>query len=180
MPNLKHVIMKRRITTSILFILFSTLISDCSFWTERSIGTDPITLAPSKTQTEVVIPRWVHYEISISNALLSPGNGICEWEIWGEAKNKVYIWAICRDGLTVVSSPAVINLLDNNMISSVDVPGRGSDYADDVRELFPTNIQSRIFDNEISERVDYALRNISMRLSDNSPPLIVILGTPIP
>jgi hypothetical protein len=108
---------------------------------------------------------------------------LCEWTIFGESdsKKEVYVWAFCqfRDvGSTAGSVPAVIYLDDNGDITKVVIPRNGEDYAEDIRVLFPPDVQKEIFAFHLdaSKTKNY----MNLRRTEETLPLIVAPETPLP
>jgi|GEM_PF-1317564 len=164
----------------------------------------PITITPSPLPTEPFVPiitldanqagRWREYEDSLARNLLpdlSPEDVLCEWEILGQTDMEMYIWAKCMSVNSIAttskgtaiflssSTPAVVHLGIDGTIQNVEVPGAGSDYAHDIRELFPLDVQERIFNDlinyrRLSEHIE------KRRMYPEEPPLIVLSSTPTP
>lgn len=155
--------------------------------TPSPLPTQPMTtfLTPDPIQVET----WKEYEKALGTKLLAPefsqGEILCEWELLGRADQIVYVWAFCQslpnsEGLpaSVASVPAVIHLGDDGSVQGVDIPGSGSAYARDVRQMFPTNIQELIFSHSIDTiRME---AHIDARRKNPEPPLIVLSATSTP
>jgi len=139
--------------------------------------------------------RWKEYEDALATALFppkyipqSPSEFLCEWEILGRADQEVYVWAVCMSifsagvntGLPYGGSiPAVIHIGIDGTVQSVEIPGGGTDYASDIRRMFPLDAQERIFGHLINfqELTDH----LSWRRENPEElPLIVLSATPIP
>ncbi|HSD83674.1 MAG TPA: hypothetical protein VLG46_07440, partial [Anaerolineae bacterium] len=64
-------------------------------------------------------PHWTEYESALAHKFLPEGlQGVCEWEILGQAAQDVFVWAVCLGNSTGsnplgVSAPAVIHLAAN-------------------------------------------------------------------
>ncbi|MBU4225478.1 MAG: hypothetical protein KKC71_06620 [Chloroflexi bacterium] len=76
--------------------------------------------------------------------------GFCEWDILGHTDTDVYVWALCQvrssgDGAASMS-PAVIYLSADGRIDRVAMP-RESSYLDDIKSLFPSDLQACAMDN---------------------------------
>jgi len=72
----------------------------------------------------------------------------------------------------------VVHLDSGGTIQGVETPGSGSNYVPDIRKLFPSDVQEKIF----ARLVDVgAMRDhIYLRLEHPEPPLIVLSATSIP
>lgn len=142
-----------------------------------NITIQPNIIAPTSVDT----PRWKIYEKALVTATVRGSDGLCEWQILGQSDRQVYVWAKCqRTGSikTALSVPAVIYLAENGDISKVAIPGEGEDWSKSVRDLFPPDIQNRIFGHERFDLAD--LDHIQTRINNDNPPLIAVLGTPMP
>jgi len=164
----------------------------------------PLYVTPSPLPTEPIVPviipdaiqveRWRDYEDALAKSLLPnlPREDVlCEWEILGRSDVEVYIWVKCMSVNSVAttskgtdiflssSTPAVIHLEIDGTIQNVAVPGAGSDYSQDIRNMFPLDVQERIFNDlisygRLSEHIE------KRRMYPDMPPLIVFLATPTP
>jgi hypothetical protein len=133
------------------------------------------------------IERWVEYENALAAVFLPisdpPGKGLCEWEILGQSELEVYVWAMCQvtdsaDG-AAMSAPAVIYLSENGNIEKVEVPGDGSKYMEDIRMMFPQELQEKILSQSINN-IDEMWPHIQLRHKNPAPPLIAGSGTSLP
>jgi len=154
------------------------------------------TVAPLETSTSIPsrtpsadTPRWKLYERALSYIFLGPpgktlpdmssDHGLCEWEIWGQNGNEVYVWALCQvdnaNG-TATSAPAVIRLGKDGTILEVDMPDEGFG---NLKELFPEDVLAKISKYEFPGNA--AWDRIQRRRKDSSIlPLIVEQGVPLP
>ncbi len=149
--------------------------------------TPPNKPAPNITATTTLaakLERWQEYENALAAKFLPlpyiPGKGLCEWEILGQSEHEVYVWAICQvagsiEG-TAMSAPAVIYLAENGSIENVKVPGDGSQYANDISNMFPKDLQQKI----LSFNSDEMWSHLQLRQTNPEPPLIVGTGVPLP
>jgi len=135
----------------------------------------------SVVPTPTSLPRWMIYERALSKAIVNTDDGLCEWEIWGKSSHEVYVWALCkvREPIgTAGSVPAIIQLGENGEIEKVIIPRNGVDYPIDIREMFPPDVQEKIFafvfDGPKAEE------HIDERMRSNGPPLIELSGIPLP
>jgi len=136
------------------------------------------------------ITRWREYEHALASKLLflhAPEEVLCEWEILGQSELVIYVWAFClglppaergEEYAPGASMPAVIHLGSNGSVQDVEIPGYSSSYAEGVRNLFPRDIQEKIF----SRLINYAdlIDHAKARRENPGPPLIVLLATPQP
>jgi hypothetical protein len=139
--------------------------------------------------TAMPTSRWVMYERALSFIFLGPpGNtlpdmsmdyGLCEWEIWGQKENEVYVWALCQmDNAigTAASAPAVIRLGKDGTILEVEMPDEGFG---NLKELFPEDVLAKITENDFPGNT--AWDRIQKRRKDSSiVPLIVEQGVGLP
>jgi hypothetical protein len=153
-------------------------------------------IAPLVTSTSIPFPtpsvdtpRWVLYERALSYIFLGPpgktlpdlsrDHGLCEWEIWGQNGNEVYVWALCQmDNAvgTATSTPAVIHLGKDGTILEIEMPDEGFG---NLKELFPEDVLVKIAKNEFPGNA--AWDRIQRRRKDSSIlPLIVEQGVKLP
>lgn len=119
----------------------------------------PPIFTPDATQVE----RWKEYQAALAKALFSfdPDHSegydpeayktaLCEWDILGQAKQEVYVWADCisADGLALQGNPAVIHLNPDETIQEViEVKTRAdpnTQLAIYDLHLFPINLQEKL------------------------------------
>ncbi len=114
----------------------------------------------------------------LAAALVQDPTAVCGWEVLGEREAETYVWAICQSPSgTAVSAPAVLiwsagdagarRLLDTR------VPRDGTYYGEDVRHLFPPDVQKRIFDRDVDldviwERMEADLETVTGTVVDNA------------
>ena len=140
-----------------------------------------LTITPSPIPTPTVAPRWLMYEVALLKATIGKEDGLCEWSILGISGKEVYVWVDCKlkgPIRTAMSVPAVIYLGENGDIEKVTIPRDGEYYPKDVRSLFPPDIQAKIFSHDTGDSID--LKHLEERMNNGDPPLIVVLGTPMP
>jgi len=63
-------------------------------------------------------------------------------------------------------------------IENVIIPRDGMDYGEDIRALFPQDVQEKI--NALDVDGPRRKEHLDDRIINGGPPLIVILGTPMP
>ncbi|HET9908893.1 MAG TPA: hypothetical protein VFQ23_19740, partial [Anaerolineales bacterium] len=113
--------------------------------------------------------------------------------ILGRSDQEVYVWAVCTSiissgtspisGTEIFSSPsipAVIHLGEDGSVQSVEIPGAGSDYARDISQMFPSDVQkefNRYHFGRAGEMLEHAAWR---RTHPDEPPLIVLVSTPKP
>jgi hypothetical protein len=132
-------------------------------------------------------PRWKMYEAALLKATVRKEDGVCEWVILGATKTEVYVYTICQlrnPPQTAMSVPAVVYLGENGEIQEVTIPRDGVFYPQDIKALFPLDIQKKILTLDFGETVrTNDTDHLQARLkagSDGLAPLIVVLGTPMP
>ena len=127
--------------------------------------------------------RWIEYQNALAVAFLPSTPGLCEWELLGQTRNEVYVWAICQEADSsngaAMSAPAVIYLSENNGFEQVEVPRDGSLYSIDIQKMFPKDLQEKILSNSI-DSLQEMWRHIQMRRKNPEPPLVVMSGTLLP
>lgn len=159
----------------------------------------PFTITPSPLPTQPRIPiitpdpvqveRWREYEAALAAKLLPPnslrGEVLCEWQLLGRSEQEVYVWALCQSppysagmAASVASMPAFIQLGEDGAVKNVEIPGSGTAYAPDVREMFPVSVQEVIF-NHLIDTKEMEM-HIVLRRENPGPPLIVLSATPTP
>lgn len=134
------------------------------------------------------LARWQEYEKALATAIFPSHtitDVICEWEILKQLEQRVYVWAICSgyyspDKASTASLPAVINLYVDASIQSVktteNTPGS---YSDALQELFPMDVQEK-FKHYRFGGAKIMFTHIGTRRTTPSPPLFVLLATPMP
>jgi hypothetical protein len=97
----------------------------------------------------------------LGKAFVNDPKAWCEFEVWGREDNTLFVWALCeaRSGATI-SAPAVVGIKGDKALS-VKVPRDGTNYAQDVKALFPEAVQRRIVKQEFD--VKAALERIAKR-----------------
>jgi hypothetical protein len=122
----------------------------------------PDIIAPTPMPTQPIIPiitpntiqveRWQEYEDALAKTFFShlhPEDVVCEWEILGQADQEVYVYALCSgiysSDPSQGSIPAVIHIGMDGSVMSAEIPGGGTAYAFDIRRMFPTDVQEKIF-----------------------------------
>ena len=127
----------------------------------------PVIVTPSPLPTEPIVPiitpdtiqieRWREYEDALIEAFfrsyLSPEEAVCEWEIMGRTEQEVYVYAYCAgiysSNPSQASIPAVIHIRMDGSVESAEIPGAGTSYGPDIRRMFPSDVQERIFGRSI-------------------------------
>ena len=124
----------------------------------------------------------MEYEHALAVAILGISEAICEWEVLGQKKEEVYVWAMCQlTDLAIGSAasvPAVIHLGKNRSIEKVQIPGDGTQYGTDIRKMFPSELHERIFEQSVD--TDKMWTHIESRQKNPEPPLIVLSGISLP
>ncbi len=149
--------------------------------------TPPNEAAPGIVATSTLatkIERWQVYENELAAIFLPlpylPGKGLCEWEILGQSEREVFVWAICQVASSTegaaMSAPAVISLAEDGCIKNVKVPRDGSQYANDIRNMFPNDLQEKI----LSFNSDKMWSHLQRRQINPEPPLITDTDESLP
>ncbi len=101
---------------------------------------------------------WRDYETALVRAILpvTLANGVCDWQVLGHTGQEVYVWAFCaahqpEADITAASVPAVLALADDGHTVTARIPRDGTYYPDDVRALFPADVQQMVFDRPSTE-----------------------------
>jgi len=139
-----------------------------------------ITEIPSTKSNSSISTRWTTYQLALSRAIIKRDDGLCEWEIWGVSNNQVYVWAECqgKNDPAAGSGPAVIYLGDSYEIQRVIIPRDGVNFNNDVKSLFPSYIQTKIFSRAFD--APKYMEHIQGRKISNGPPLIALSATQLP
>jgi hypothetical protein len=164
-----------------ILVLSLALISLCGCHSTSNTPVLTPTSTPSPLVTPTDIPRWMMYEAALLKATIGKDDGLCEWALLGIAEKEVYVWVKCklRGPIgTVMSVPAAIYLGEDGEIIKVAIPRDGKYYPEDVRSLFPPEVQAKIFSHDTGGIAD--MEHLEARMENGGPPLIVILGTPMP
>lgn len=74
--------------------------------------------------------------------------------------------------------PAVIYLGESGDIEKVIIPRDGTNYGVDIRALFPNDVQEKINALDVDGLI--RMEHLEYRILNSGPPLIVVLGTPMP
>jgi hypothetical protein len=136
---------------------------------------------PIITPDPVQVERWNEYEEALAKAFFkdyfNPEEVVCEWIILGQAVREIYVWAYCSGiysaGPSSGSIPAVVHLGADKSVQSAEIPGSGTAYGEDIRRMFPLDLQGRILDHLIPlQEMDDRLR--WRRGHPEEPPLIIL------
>jgi hypothetical protein len=104
-----------------------------------SLPSAPAAMVPARDELQSVL----------ADAMLTDPAALCEWDVWGEAQQTLYVWAVCESASgAAVSAPAVVHLDVDGHVAGASLPGDGTGYGHDVRRLFPPGVQKRIFAHE--------------------------------
>jgi hypothetical protein len=94
--------------------------------------------------------RWREYEDALALAMVGSlsTKPVCEWLILGRGYRQEYVWAWCTqvysaDGPMMIA-PAVIHIGVDGSAQSVDLPGSGRLYNEDIARMFPPDVQGKI------------------------------------
>jgi len=99
-----------------------------------------------------LVHTWRDYETALVRAILprTLANGVCDWRVLGHTEREVYVWAFCaanqpETDIAAASLPAVLALADDGHTVTARIPRDGTYYPEDVRALFPADVQEQIF-----------------------------------
>jgi len=144
-------------------------------------GTTKETSSPTSALTSKM-ERWMEYERALSLELLGTTESICEWVVLGQAAQEVYVWAECQINYLVIgtatSVPAVLYLGKDGRIERVQIPGDGTRYPVDIRNMFPPELLEQIFSMSVDTEAMWS--HLQLRHKNPQPPLIVLSGEILP
>ncbi len=164
-----------KIKIILIFFLFISL-------TGCQTATKPFTSTSTLVVTVTETPRWRLYEAALLEATIGEDKeGLCEWTNLGITGNEVYVYTLCQATgriKTAASMPAVIYLGESGDIEKVIIPRDGIDSGVDIRALFPQDVQEKI--NALDVDGPRRKELLDDRIINGGPPLIVVLGTPMP
>lgn len=91
---------------------------------------------------------------TVGPEILSEGEEYyCAFKVLGVGEEELYIWALIENSSdSAASIPIALKIeKDNNQfkIISYEIPGNGSLYGEDIKKLFPKNVQDIILDNDV-------------------------------
>ncbi len=96
-------------------------------------------------------PDPVAHEAALVQAILPVNTAypVCEWQELGQQGDEIYVWTVCLGllpvgGKTGASLPAVLVLGADGSVHAVRLPGDGSQYAEDIKKLFPPAVRALI------------------------------------
>ncbi len=138
------------------------------------------------TPNAIQINNWKSYQTALAKSILPYTLPellhlvLCEWSILGQSDQEIYVWAVCDSGERG-SSPAVIYINADGSIQNVKAVNPDSTRGSQIRQLFPPNIQEKIFSNFISTVDEQLIIHLDWRRTHpEEPPLIVFSATPTP
>ena len=141
---------------------------------------------PFITPDPIQVERWKEYQTELAKSLISsipPENVFCEWEVLGRSDQDLYIWAVCGKigGGRWASHPVVIHLESDGSIQNVSlVSGIGSEYINNIHQMFPLDVQEKILNDQTSSMIYQRLsEHLNWRQTHpEEPPLIVLSAIP--
>jgi hypothetical protein len=131
---------------------------------------------PTPNQRPVIQPGWQVFEQEVSRTVLGSSltSRACDWTVLGHEGRKTYVWALCAGvhgraaqgapGITEVSLPAVLELSEDGATVTVQTPRDGTYYPEDVRALFPADLQQKIFDRTFDSALSQLEQHAKLRL----------------
>lgn len=163
--------------------------------TPAPVPTQPI--IPLITPDAIQVERWREYQAELAKLVLSDSgaefplyeDALCEWDILGHSNQEVYVWAVCATPNSLGEKPAVIHLETDGSVRDVKVVFHGSSWDSRIRELFPIDVQEKIY--LYSSFSPFSGRPLDLRIHlghrlkhPEVPPLIVVSAmttvTPVP
>jgi hypothetical protein len=150
-----------------------------------------VTPSPLPTQPPVIlitpdaiqVERWQEYQTELAKSVLPYDPSpivLCEWAILGQSNQEVYLWAVC-EGVARTSAPVIIYLNIDGTIQQVKAVGYDATRNTQIQQLFPLDVQEKIFSELISNLDEQLTRHLSQRSGyPESLPLIILEATPMP
>jgi len=164
-----------------------TVTSKPTIWyTPSPYPTMPLSFVPLEP---VYVEHWKDHEHALAEELkrmTPPEKVLCEWVILGRSEQAIYVWALCAEHLRGdfypgVSVPAVIYLDADGKVAEVKTPRPGMDYGPSIRQLFPKDVQEKIFNFQAWLDITQLKTHLIYRFEHpGTPPLIVLSATPTP
>ena len=121
-------------------------------------------------------------EVELAKLFVDDPDGECGWEVLGEGDVESYAWAICQaPSGTAVSAPALIYWeAGRRTVLKIQMPRDGSFYEEDVRLLFPAEVQERIFAQDVDketmwEQIERDLTTVTGTVVDNAASAEVVM-----
>ena len=121
-------------------------------------------------------------EVELARRFVDDPDGECGWEVLGEGDVESYAWAICQaPSGTAVSAPALIYWeAGRRTVLKIQMPRDGSFYEEDVRLLFPAEVQERIFAQDVDketmwEQIERDLTTVTGTVVDNAASAEVVM-----
>jgi len=138
-------------TAAVAVLALSACIGSAS--TPRPAAATLLPSAPAATSLPsapaAMVPARDELQSVLADAMLTDPAALCEWDVWGEAQQTLYVWAVCESASgAAMSAPAVVHLDVDGHVAGASLPGDGTRYGHDVRRLFPPGVQKRIFAHE--------------------------------
>jgi hypothetical protein len=155
-------------TKLLLLIVFAV----GSLFSLTACGTPQVNIEPTPT-AQPAVPG--DLEPALASGLLDDSAALCEWEVWGQTEQALYLWAVCESASgTAVSTPTVVYLDAQGHVAAVAAPGDGTEYVQDVRRLFPPDLQERILAHEYDAGA--AMERMAEREKENGEFAIYLIG----
>jgi len=143
------------------------------------------------TPDAIQVERWKEYQAELAKLVLSDSgaefpfykDALCEWDILGQVGQELYVWAVCSSLGSLGEKPAVIYLEADGSIRDVKVVFHGSTWDSRIRELFPADVQEKIYSyaslSPFSGRPLDMREHLGYRLKHpEEPPLVVLSALP--
>ena len=126
----------------------------------------------------------MEYEHALALELVGTPNAICEWVVLGQKDQEVYVYAMCQitdlSIGTAATIPVVIHLGNNGSIEKVQLPGSGTQYGNNIRKMFPPELQDKMILPTDDMGIDKMWSHLDLRQENPEPPLIASSGFALP
>jgi hypothetical protein len=152
-------------------------------------STPAATATPTQPVVSIITPnaiqveRWKEYQTELAKSVLPYDPSpivLCEWAILGQSNQEVYLWAVC-EGVTRDGAPVVVYLNTDGTIQNAKAVGYGSMRKTQIQQLFPPDIQEKIYSKSMQIIYERLVEHLDWRFSHREElPLIVLSATPVP
>ena len=147
----------------------------------------PTAVRPIFTPDAIQLERWQEYQTELADALNTPIDSICEWDILGRSAQEVYVWAICGSTGGGDDGAAAIYLNTDGSIQKIKTPtywmGDRGIVMSNENELFPADVIRKLglyhVEYPNTGRPEEMRLYLNYRLANpGTLPWVVQLGTP--
>ncbi|MGG7076591.1 hypothetical protein [Clostridium sardiniense] len=141
--------MKKKFNIFII-LLTATLFLGCTAITKKNINDKNINTMNITEKDEEIIREYIGNKTG-NDIVMSDEETHSAFKILGSSDNEIYLWVLKENASGVGGSvPLVLEAKkeNNNLnILSYKMPGSGDDYGKDIKEMFPKEVQNKIFSN---------------------------------